>query len=148
MEITVNNYDKSEANDSMEDQPKRPAKPLERLLFVDDYIAILDGYKFIFESEGFKVDLATDSTSMMKLVDENEYDMIILDYHLRGEKGLDVINEIYEKNPHQKLVFISGQKNAEEELRRLSIPIARFFLKPLKVDDLLDFIIEKLHDTN
>ena len=148
MEITVNDSDKSEANDPMEEQPNGSVKPLERLLFVDDDMAILDGYKFIFESEGFKVDLALDSASMMKLVDENKYDMIILDYHLRGEKGLDMINEIYEKKPHQKLVFISGQKNAEEELQRLGIPVAGFFLKPLKVEDLLDFITAKLHEIN
>ena len=148
MEITVNDSDKSEANDPMEEQPNGSVKPLERLLFVDDDMAILDGYKFIFESEGFKVDLALDSASMMKLVDENKYDMIILDYHLRGEKGLDMINEIYEKNSHQKLVFISGQKNAEEELHRLGIPVAGFFLKPLKVEDLLDFITAKLHEIN
>lgn len=148
MEITVSDSDKSGAKDPEVEESKVPNKPQERLLFVDDDMAILDGYKFIFESEGFKVDLAEDSASMMKLLDENKYDMIVMDYHLKGEKGMDLINEIYKQNPNQKIVFISGQKNADEDLRRLGIPIAGFFLKPLKVEELLDFITEKLHETN
>jgi DNA-binding NtrC family response regulator len=144
MEITVSDSDKGGSNCPGEEQTMGS---LERLLFVDDDMAILDGYKFIFESEGFKVDLAVDIASMMKLLTENNYDMIIMDYHLKGEKGMDVINEIYQKKPGQKIVFISGQKNADEELQRLGIPIAGFFLKPLKVDDLLEFITAKLHET-
>ena len=147
MEITVSECDKYRAKDRVDEQSNRSVKPQERLLFVDDIQAILDGYKFIFESEGFTVDLATDSASMMKQIDENRYDLIVMDYHLRGEKGKDLINEIYQKNPNQKLVIISGQKDAEDELQRLSIPIAGFFLKPLTVEKLLDFIIMKLHET-
>ncbi len=148
MEITVSDSDKSGAKDPGVEESKGSMKSQERLLFVDDDMAILDGYKFIFESEGFKVDLAEDSASMMKLLDENKYDMIVMDYHLKGEKGMDLIDEIYKQNPNQKIVFISGQKNADEELQRLEIPIAGFFLKPLKVEELLDFITAKLHEPN
>jgi len=148
MEITVSDCDKSGAKDSVDEQSNESVKSRERLLFIDDDQSILDGYKFIFEGEGFTVDLATDSVSMMKLIDENNYDMIVMDYHLRGEKGMDLINEIYQKTSNQKIVFISGQKDAEEELERLSIPIAGFFLKPLKVEELLEFISKKLHETN
>ena len=148
MEITVNRKQGKINLRSSEDQLDEDDTDRDRLLFVDDDLAILDGYKFIFESEDFIVDLATDSVALMDLVRKKEYDMIILDYNLTEEKGIDLATEIHRIRPDQKLIFISGKRNVENELRNHDISFTGFFLKPLKADDLLNFIREKITDTD
>ena len=148
MEITANRNHKGTNLRSSEDQLDENDTDRYRLLFVDDDLAILDGYKFIFESEEFIVDLATDSVTLIDLVREIKYDMIILDYILTEENGIFLATEIHRIRPDQKLIFISGKRNVENELKNHDISFTGFFMKPLKAEDLLNFIRDKLTDTD
>jgi DNA-binding response OmpR family regulator len=121
---------------------KEDAAP--RLLFIDDDRAILDGYRFIFEGEGFRVDVATDSKSALELVKKHSYSIIVMDYILPGVKGDDLAEQIQEINSSISLIFISGQKSAEEELQRRGIFVSGFFMKPLKTETLIDFIVSTI----
>ncbi len=110
-----------------------------RLLFVDDDPVILEGYRFIFEDEGFKVDIALDENTLMRLIEKNEYETIILDYNIGEKKGAEIAKQI-RKICDAEIIFISGQNSAEEELKRNGIRYNGFFLKPLKAEQLLEFI--------
>ena len=116
-----------------------------RLLFVDDDPAILEGYQYIFEAEGFKVDLAQDETTLIHLIKKRNYQTIILDYNIGSKKGAELAKEI-DEFCDSELIFISGQVGAESELKRMNIKYDGFFLKPLKAEDLLGFIKDHIMD--
>ena len=143
MDVTINNND-GYVNISGGKEPENMTDNQKRLLFVDDDPDILDGYKYIFEGEGFAVDLATNSGKMLELIMENKYDMIILDYYLDGEKGVETSKKIHRIEPKIELVFLSGQSYAWEELKAKNIPVTAFFVKPLKAEVLLDSVSEIL----
>ena len=111
-----------------------------RLLFVDDDPAILEGYRYIFEDEGYSVDIAQNLSELMICIKLYDYDVIILDYNLDKLNGVEISKQIKEVKPDVRLIFISGQKNAEEELINNNIRIDGFFEKPLKAEMLLDYI--------
>jgi len=143
MDVTINhndNHDNLSGGKLLEDAEKSQ----KRLLFVDDDPGILDGYQFIFENEGFMVDLASDSETMMEFLMEYKYDMIILDYYLHGEKGTETALKIHQIDPKIELVFISGESFAWEELKAKNIPVTAFFIKPLRAEALLDYVTELL----
>lgn len=143
MDVTINNND-GYVNISGGKEPEKMTDNQKRLLFVDDDPDILDGYKYIFEGEGFAVDLATNSGKMLELIMENKYDMIILDYYLDGEKGVETSKKIHRIEPKIELVFLSGQSYAWEELKAKNVPVTAFFVKPLKAEVLLDSVSEIL----
>jgi len=143
MDVTINHNDNHD-NLSGGKAPEEAEKDQKRLLFVDDDPGILDGYKFIFENEGFMVDLASDSETMMELLMEKKYDMIILDYYLQDEKGTETALKIHEIDPKIELVFISGESFAWEELKAKNIPVTAFFIKPLRAEALLEYVSELL----
>jgi len=111
-----------------------------RLLFVDDDPAILEGYRYIFEDEGYSVDIAQNLSELMICIKLYDYDVIILDYNLDKLNGVEISKQIKEVKPDVRLIFISGQKNAEEELINNNIRIDGFFEKPLKAEMLLEYI--------
>ena len=135
-----NSLNKSQIEDNVS-LKKEDAAP--RLLFIDDDRAILDGYRFIFEGEGFIVDVATDSKIALELVKKHSYSIIVMDYILPGVRGDDLAEQIQEINSSISLIFISGQKSAEEELQRRGLLVSGFFMKPLKTETLIDFIVSK-----
>jgi len=111
-----------------------------RLLFVDDDPAILEGYRYIFEYEGYTVDVAQNLSELMICLKLYDYDAIILDYNLDKLNGVEIAKQINGIKPGVRLIFISGQKNAEEELINNNIRIDGFFEKPLKAEILLEYI--------
>ncbi len=115
-----------------------------RILFIDDDEAIVDGYKFIFECEDFKVDVALDALKALELIKANSYSAIVMDYNLPGMKGDDLAEQIQANDNSSCLILISGQKDIEKELDRKNIKVAGVFLKPLKVETLIDFVLERI----
>jgi len=117
-----------------------------RLLFVDDDPTILEGYRFIFEDEGYAVDVALNQSELMICLELYDYDAIILDYNLGKSNGVEIAKQINDVKPGVRIIFISGQKNAEEELIRNDIRIDGFFEKPLQAETLLEYISSYLMD--
>ena len=141
MDVTITNNE-DHVNITGENEPEKKTVNQKRLLIVDDDPGILDGYKFIFENEGFIVDLAADSKTIMELIMEKKYDMIILDYYLPDEKGTEIASKIHQIDPKIELVFISGESYAWEELKAKKIPVTAFFIKPIRAEALLDYVKE------
>jgi len=143
MDVTITNNE-DHVNIAGENEPEKKTVNQKRLLIVDDDPGILDGYKFIFENEGFIVDLAADSKTTMELIMDKKYDMIILDYYLPDEKGTEIATKIHQIDPKIELVFISGESYAWEELKTKKIPVTAFFIKPIRAEALLDYVKEIL----
>jgi len=139
----------SSSNNSLEKSPERDSCGEEkagsgkRILFIDDDEAIVDGYKFIFECEGFIVDVAMDAKHALELVGENSYSAIVLDYILPEIKGVDLAEQIQAIDDSNCLILISGQKDIEAEVKDKGLRVDGVFLKPLKIETLIDFIWEK-----
>jgi DNA-binding response OmpR family regulator len=119
-----------------------------RLLFIDDDKAILEGYKFIFESEGFIVDITEDSESALELARKNHYTIIIIDYILPGIRGDELAEKLLQTDESAELIIISGQLSAEEELQRRGVKVREVFMKPLKMETLVDYIWELVSFTH
>jgi two-component system, NtrC family, response regulator HydG len=65
-----------------------------RLLIVDDEHDTCDNLSDIFGEFGYQVDVAYDGPSALALVDENVYDLALLDLKMPGMNGLELYREI------------------------------------------------------
>lgn len=82
-----------------------------RILIVDDDELILHLLKKRLEHRGFIVDATTDSTRALSLTKANEYDLVILDYIMPGQSGLDVLKEIRKEHSNFDLPVIIATSN-------------------------------------
>jgi two-component system NtrC family response regulator len=94
-----------------------------RLLIVDDEESICFSMSEYFSLQGFKVDTAREIEEAEKLVESNEYRVIIQDLRLgttRNPDGLNIIRLAHEHHPETRIIVLTayGSAEMEDEARR------------------------------
>lgn len=110
------------------------------ILIVDDDEDILEGYKFIFDCEGFQSHTACNPEDALKLVSEERFSTVILDYMLPTIRGDELAEKLRAVNPDIKIVIISGYNNAEVVFRARKIKIDGVLRKPVEPEELITLV--------
>lgn len=91
-----------------------------RILIVDDNPEIREIIHVLLEGENFMIDEAKDGQTALRLVLENDYDLIILDIMMPGKNGYQTCLEI-RKNSNAPILFLSARsKDSDKTLGFLS----------------------------
>ena len=93
-------------------------------LVVDDEKVMRDAACTLIDDEGHYADPAPDGATALTRLKEDRYDGILLDLHLRGENGLDLLAVITKEKPGIPVVMVTAQGGvgtAVEAMRRGAI---------------------------
>jgi formate/nitrite transporter len=80
----------------------------EKMLIIDDEEIVLKSCRKIFEAEGFDVVTTISPQEGLKLVSDQSFDVILVDWMMPGFDGMDVVEEIDRRSPNSAVVMISG----------------------------------------
>ncbi|MFK7975497.1 MAG: histidine kinase N-terminal 7TM domain-containing protein [Halioglobus sp.] len=134
-------------------KPKPPPVPIPlpnlsafRLLVVDDSdinLAIVAAY---LEQTGVHWDSASNGELALEQVTKNRYDLVLLDVHMPGMTGLEVVSRIKGTNPNDGVPVIAMSASVLPEDRQLArrAGFDGFLDKPFALEDLLDVLREYL----
>ena len=108
-----------------------------RILWVDDEVETLKPHIILLESKGFEVLTATNGADALVIIAENSFDVILLDEHMPGQSGLDVLPEIKALKVNVPVVMVT--KSEEEGLMDKAIGdnIADYLIKPVQPKQVL-----------
>ena len=108
-----------------------------RILWVDDEVETLKPHIILLETKGFKVLTATNGADALVIIAENSFDVILLDEHMPGQSGLDVLPEIKALKVNVPVVMVT--KSEEEGLMDKAIGdnIADYLIKPVQPKQVL-----------
>lgn len=83
---------------------------MSKILIIEDEAAIRNVIKNILldEDKSYEVDLAEDGEVGVKMISENDYDLIISDIKMPKKDGVQVLVESLEANPDLSFLMISG----------------------------------------
>jgi CheY-like chemotaxis protein len=107
------------------------------VLCVDDEKVGLRVRKIMLESHGFKVLTASSGLQGLAVFDQNEVDLVVLDYYMPGLNGGDVAAEMRRRRPHVPIIFLS----AYFSLPPAALELANAFITK---GDPPDVLIEKI----
>lgn len=89
-----------------------------RILVVEDHELIAETYKIMLEDQGYDVSMASDGLAGIGNFDEqvrntaiqgaDPFDLVVIDYHLPGKDGIEVIEHILSVAPHQRVLIASS----------------------------------------
>ncbi len=81
-----------------------------RILVVEDELAIAEVCRRVLTGEGFEVDIAVNGEVAQGMLDEKEYDLILLDIRTPVMNGKELYGHIKEKCPQliDKVIFTTG----------------------------------------
>uniref|UniRef100_A0A7V4LE47 Response regulator n=1 Tax=Desulfobacca acetoxidans TaxID=60893 RepID=A0A7V4LE47_9BACT len=113
------------------------------ILLVDDDPLIRSLGEEILTHLGFGVTTAaTGAEACQRYQEMGHTPVVILDLHLAGENGADVLERLKLLNPQAQVVVASGFFAPEEEARLKAAGAAGFLQKPFRLKDLVARIAE------
>ena len=116
-----------------------------RILLIEDEIQIAEVQRFVLTSDPchHTVDVAHSGEAALKLFDNNDYDLISLDYFLPGKlNGKNLYDHMRAKNKTIPILFISGNIEFLESIKALKRddPLVDHISKPCQNIDYLNRI--------
>lgn len=94
--------------------------PTKTVLCVDDEKIGLRVRKIMLESRGYIVLTATNGPEGLKVFDENQVDLVVLDYFMPDLNGGEVASEMRRRRPGVPIVFLSAYFSLPPEALELA----------------------------
>jgi DNA-binding NtrC family response regulator len=110
----------------------------ERILVIDDELDMLMLLRMIFEENtAWEVETTNNPSEGLKMVMEDDYDLVIADLKMPGMDGMEVFDELKEMKPDIPVIIITAYGSLEiaEEARQKGV--ADFITKPFRKDTIL-----------
>ena len=118
---------------------------IKKLLIIDDDFNQCETLKEILDAKGYQTFTATHSQEALKLVAETDFDLVLTDLILKGDKnGVEIFREMKKIKPNIKVMLFTGY-GPEEEHRllmesQLEGMIDEWLRKPIGPEELIEAI--------
>jgi response regulator RpfG family c-di-GMP phosphodiesterase len=107
------------------------------ILIVDDDENILNALKRLFRKENYQILTAKSGEEGLKILDEQEVDLIISDLKMPFMNGVEFLSKAKEKNPDALRIMLTGHADLQSVLDAIDKgQVYRFLLKPWDDEDL------------
>ncbi|SNR79980.1 Response regulator receiver domain-containing protein [Humidesulfovibrio mexicanus] len=108
------------------------------ILLVDDEADFVETMTKRFRIRKIPVATAGSGAEALRLVDEQDFDVVILDVRMPGMDGLEVLRQIRAKRPMTEVIMLTGHASLDAGMQGMSLGAYDYVLKPADFDDLLD----------
>ena len=106
------------------------------ILVVDDHSEIRDLLKRFLEQHGMRVSCARDGKEMKRLLDEREFDLLVLDLMMPGEDGLPLCRELRVKS-RLPIIMLTAMGEETDRIIGLEMGADDYLAKPFNPRELL-----------
>ena len=111
-----------------------------RALVIDDDKATLDLMEFQLKSEGFQVTKAENGQQGLKLIEDDEFDIILTDLQLPGLSGIEIVKRSKELSPDTEIIMVTGYGSTEKAIEATKAGAFYYVEKPVEFDELIILI--------
>lgn len=117
-----------------------------KLLLVDDEKGITDGLKEFFEHRKFTVKTANSGEEALKLVRNDNFNIIFLDIRMKGIDGIETLKQIKEIDKNAKVIMLTvhGEKEMIDKAKELGAD--EYIKKPFQLDYLEEVVLKKVRE--
>ncbi|MCB0277325.1 MAG: response regulator transcription factor [Calditrichaeota bacterium] len=110
---------------------------MSRILIVDDEPQMRMGLQDNLEFEGFQIDTAADGVAGLACIEENPYDLIILDVMMPGMSGFDVCRKMREQGNQTPVLMLTAKGEEIDKVLGLELGADDYMTKPFGLRELL-----------
>ena len=108
------------------------------VLIVDDEPGIRTVLSEIFEDESYTVFTASDGIEGLRMLEEQDIDLVVLDVLLPNMGGIDVLKEIKKRYRTIEVIVISGHATVDIAVRAVKLGAFEFVEKPLSMEKIVN----------
>ena len=113
-----------------------------RILVVDDDPMSCELVAYFLKSLGYQVAIAADGGRALNMNVDDGVELVILDVHMPGFEGPDVLAMLREKRPARpvRVVAVTGDDSADVHMRMDALGVDGFLTKPVDLDALREVV--------
>jgi DNA-binding response OmpR family regulator len=120
------------------------SKSKKSILIVDDDKSILRTFTRVLQKTGCDIDVAENGKEAMEKAEKRQYDLALIDIRLPDMDGTDLLAKMKDTMRDTVKIMITGFPSMETGVKALDEGADAYLVKPVKPEDLLMLIEEKL----
>lgn len=109
-----------------------------KILIVDDEKEVAESLSESFAGQGYRILLAGSGDEALAITEREAVDLVLLDLHMPGIPGEEVLRHLKETAPHIKVAVLTGHPEREKAVREIGCD--GFLRKPAAQDSLLEIV--------
>lgn len=123
---------------------------MNRILIVEDEMAIRDLLQIGLESQGYQCEVASDGEVAADFVEQKKYDLILLDIMLPHVDGYELL-EYIKQNFDTPVIFITAKSQTKDKIQGLHLGADDYITKPFEMGELIarvEAVLRRFHKTS
>lgn len=108
-----------------------------KLLLIEDDKTFCDILTFQLEQEGFLVDICDDGADVMYYLEQNVYDLILLDRMLPHVDGITILKKLRGREIHTPVIILTALGEIDDRITGLDSGADDYLVKPFDFKELL-----------
>lgn len=108
-----------------------------RILLVDDEVEMADPLSRVLAREGYEVKVAYDGDRGTQLATQEQYDLLILDWMLPKQSGLEICQQLRSRGDTTPVLFLTAKDTIDDRVVGLDAGADDYLVKPFELRELL-----------
>ncbi len=109
-----------------------------KVLVVDDEEDFLETLVKRLKSRDLEVMGAESGRKALELIENQDFDVVVLDVKMPGMDGIETLQELKKKKPLIEVIMLTGHASVESGIQGMQLGAFDYVMKPVPLDDLLE----------
>jgi two-component system, NtrC family, response regulator PilR len=120
----------------------------DKILVADDEQSMREFLDIMLKKEGYKVSLASNGEEVVKLIDNDLFDLVLLDIRMPKLDGISALKKIKANSPETIVIMITAYASADTAIKAMKEGAYDYITKPFRVEEIKLIIKNALEKKN
>lgn len=124
---------------------------MNQILIVEDEQAIRELIKITLEAQGYRCETAEDGEIAADLIEQENYDLILLDIMLPKVDGYELLEYIRQTKYEVPVIFLTAKSQTKDKIKGLKEGADDYITKPFEIEELtarVEAVLRRYHKTS
>ena len=115
---------------------------MDRILIVDDEVALRQSLTILLSRKGYAVDTASSADEALTIMESRRYDLVITDLRMEDMDGMQLLNKVKTTHPDTEVILMTAYGSIGGAVEAMKLGAFDYVTKPFKNDQLI-VVVEK-----
>ncbi|MBW2061618.1 MAG: response regulator [Deltaproteobacteria bacterium] len=111
-----------------------------KILLVDDEVVFTNNVSRLLKTRGYRVTVVNSGDSAIKILEEENFDVVVLDLKMPGMDGITTLKELKKLGLFTETLILTGHGAIDTALEAIKLGAYDYLTKPCEIDGLVDKI--------
>src|SRR5208282_968617 len=111
-----------------------------KILLIEDDAGLATVIRDSLEVSGYEVTLARDGDEGFALARKNSYHVLLTDFQMPGQDGLDIVRKLHEEKPHLPVILMTAHHSTDIAIQATRQGAWDYLMKPFPLATMLHLL--------